>query len=89
MKPLPLTEIETIEDAKTFFRHLYQVEEVLFHPEDPFNGYIDLKTGKRCYTNVEAKQRDRLMKQCYDVCGDACEVSLEIMQEMGLAPKPD
>lgn len=63
-----ITEINTINDVKTFTKHLINVEKLSFHPDDDFTDYIDCNTNKPFYTKEEAEKRNQLMNTCFDVC---------------------
>ncbi|SOD80869.1 hypothetical protein [Spirosoma fluviale] len=60
-------QILTMADVLQFIGHLYDVERVCFHPDDPFEDYID-KEKNATYTPEEASLRDSLMEQAFDVC---------------------
>lgn len=62
-----ITKIETSEDVKAFAKEIIS-EGVSFHPDDDFNDYVNFKENKRCFTKVEAKLRNELMDNCFDVC---------------------
>lgn len=59
--------IRTISDVELFFKCLVWCEGVSFHPDEPFSFYVDLK-GRRTYSADEARVRDRLMSQSFEVC---------------------
>lgn len=66
-----ITEIKTLQDVKSFAQHLTKIERLSFHPDDDFLDYINFKTRKRFYTDDEAKLRNKLMDECYQVCHQA------------------
>jgi hypothetical protein len=68
MKPLPMTEIKTIQDVVNFFIHLMQVERLNFHPDDPMTDYVGMGTDTPTYTPEEAKERTRLLDECFAIC---------------------
>lgn len=63
-----LTEIKTINDVKSFAKHLINVEKLSFHPDDDFNDYLNLSTKQPFYTKEEAEKRNQLMNACFDIC---------------------
>lgn len=75
MRKVPITEIKTVTDVTNFFNHLMVVESLNFHPDNNFSDYQSVKTSdipiteyKPTYTASEAKERDTLMSQCFDIC---------------------
>lgn len=71
-----IQQIKTIEDVKTFFQQLL-AEDLNFHPDTPFEDYINGETRHPTYTYVEADIRNKLMEQCFDVCD---EVNIDIYE---------
>lgn len=63
-----ITEIKTLQDVQTFAQHLTKKERLSFHPDDDFFDYINIKTRERFYTDEEAKLRNKLMDDCFNVC---------------------
>jgi hypothetical protein len=62
--------IKTIDDVWGFFNYLRNVEDVMFHPKQDFGEYIDSETDKPGYTAKEVKERNILMKKCFDICSE-------------------
>ncbi len=62
-----IPEIKTIEHVKTFFEELL-AEGLNFHPDDPFEDYINYETKEPTYTVEEAALRTHLLEQAFDVC---------------------
>jgi hypothetical protein len=62
-----IKEIKTIENVLTFARQL-RSEGCVFHPDDDFNDYVNIKTDAKSYTEKQADLRNKLMDQCFDVC---------------------
>lgn len=62
-----ITEITSIENVELFMKQLVE-EGTNAHPDDDFNNYISMETGKESYTPDEAEIRNQLMEQCFDVC---------------------
>ncbi|QSW88460.1 hypothetical protein J0383_19710 [Flavobacterium endoglycinae] len=77
-----IEKILTIEDVKQYAKQL-TAEGLSFHPDDDFNDYINISTGKPSYSNDDAALRNELMTQCFDVCEkediDIYEVMMEEM----------
>jgi hypothetical protein len=75
--------IETIENVKVFFRHLLS-EGLNFHPDTPFEDYINSETRLDTYTEEEANLRNGLLDECFNVCErldvDIYEIANEIFQ---------
>lgn len=76
-----ITEINNIEDVKTFFKQLLD-EDLNFHPDIPFEDYINCETRQDSYTAEEAATRNKLMDTCFEVCEnngvDIYELAIEI-----------
>lgn len=76
-----IQEIKTIGDVRTFFKQLL-AEGLNFHPDTPFEDYINCETTHPTYTVVEADIKNQLMEQCFDVCEqvniDIYEIANEI-----------
>lgn len=62
-----ITEIKTKEDVKAFFEQLID-EGLNFHPDTPFENYINSETREPSYTKDQADIRNILIDQCFDVC---------------------
>ena len=62
-----IKEIKTIEDVMVFFEQLID-EDLNFHPDTPFEDYINCETRKPSYTKDDAELRNLLLDQCFDVC---------------------
>lgn len=62
-----ITEIKTKEDVKAFFEQLID-EGLNFHPDTPFEDYINCETREPSYTKDQADLRNLLLDQCFDVC---------------------
>ena len=76
-----IQEIKTTEDVKTFFEELL-AEGLNFHPDDPFEDYINYETKEPTYTEEEAALRNNLLEQAFQVCEnegqDIYELCIEI-----------
>jgi hypothetical protein len=62
-----IAKIETIDDVKTFFRQLL-AEDLNFHPDTPFEDYINCETELDAYIKEEAEIRNKLLDESFDVC---------------------
>ena len=86
-----IRQIKSIDDVKAFAKHLVQVENLSFHPDDDFNDYINLETQKASYSEEDARLRNKLMKDCFIVCEknnvEIYEILLPIIQEPFIASK--
>ncbi|MGF7217074.1 hypothetical protein GGR92_003241 [Spirosoma lacussanchae] len=66
-----ISDIKSIADVQEFARQL--VAEGLtggFHPDDSFHDFV-AANGSSLYTPEEAAVRNRLLEQCFEVCGDS------------------
>lgn len=74
--------IETIEDVTTFFLQLKE-EDLNFHPDTPFEDYVNIETNERIYTDEESQIRNKLLDDCFTICDDAdvdiYELGMEIL----------
>jgi hypothetical protein len=78
-----LTEIKNLPDVAAFARQIIK-EDVSFHPDDDFNDYVVIKTGKPFYTPEQAAVRNKLMTQCFEVCEKEGTSIYDIMLEVTL-----
>lgn len=62
-----LQAISTVEDVQKFFMELKN-EDLNFHPDTPFEDYINIDTGLPIYTDAEVTKRNVLLEQAFDVC---------------------
>lgn len=60
--------IESVADVREFFRHLTEERSVNFHPDDPFDCYVERDTGKPTFTPEECLEYDAAMQRCFEVC---------------------
>ena len=67
--------IETIKDVEKFFKHLAVDLKVNFHPDDPFELYINMETGEPTFTEEEYEELNEAMEQCFKVC-EECGVDI-------------
>ena len=66
-------EIKTIKDVERFFKHLVVDLKVNFHPDDPFELYINMETGEPTFTEEEYEELNEAMEQCFKVCEECKE----------------
>jgi len=83
-----IKEIRTIEDVAVFIKLLVS-EGVDAHPDEDFNNYINIASGRSTYTTKEATFRNSLMKDCFTICEqnavDIYDMTQEIfLKEIGL-----
>lgn len=76
------------QDARDFFRYLYVVESVCFHPDDNFSGYVNIATGEPSFTPEQVVKYNMLMEQAFDVCCPYT-VGMEVGREEGFIPPED
>ena len=62
-----ISEIKTIEDVKVYFEQLIN-EGVNFHPDTPFEDYINFETGKDSFTEKQTEKYNSLLDKCFDIC---------------------
>ena len=69
---------------KIFARYLL-LENVSFHPDDDFNGYVNIKTKKSTYMKKEADLGNTFVKSCFWVFENEGVDVYEVMYEIKLA----
>lgn len=60
--------INTISAVKRLAHQLKRELGLGFHPDDPFEDYINIQTGKSIYSPEQAKLRNMLIQQAFDTC---------------------
>ena len=60
--------IKTVEDVNKFFDYLLEERRVNFHPDTPFEDYINVETKEPSFTQEEVRVFNRLMEESFDVC---------------------
>lgn len=60
--------IKTLEEVKGLSLYLYYEKHVAFHPEDPFEDYINTDDNNQCFTTEESIALNSRMEECFDVC---------------------
>lgn len=81
--------ITTIEEVKTFFRHVVSLIGDEWHPDDKYSFYLDPKTKEPVFTAEEQALYDRLQEECFSVCdvagADIYDLGWEIVEKsMGI-----
>lgn len=67
-----LSHITTRDEVRLFADYLVNGLDINFHPDDPFEGYVNCQTGERTFSDMDAAVGNRLMDECFNVC-DASE----------------
>ena len=62
------SDIKKIRDVERFFRIIYYIDEVSFHPDDDFCDYVNTTTGMPTYSKHQAKQFNKMMADSFEVC---------------------
>lgn len=75
-------------DAEQFFRYLYLEEKVIFHPDDSFQGYVNILTGEPSFTPEQCEKLNSLMDQTFSVCCPYT-VGMKVAREEGIFPPED
>ena len=65
------TPITTEKEVKGYFRLLWKDLGLSFHPDDPFELFIDANTGERVFDDEAAAILDARMDECFEVCEKA------------------
>jgi hypothetical protein len=78
-----IAEIKDINDVILFTKQLVE-EGTNVHPDEDFNNYINIETHAPSYTKSEAIVRNKLMRQCFNVCEKFEQDIYNIMQEIFL-----
>ncbi len=61
------TEIKKYKDIVDFAQQIIN-EGVSVHPDDNFNDMIELKTGRKIYTDAEVELRNNLLEHAHLIC---------------------
>ncbi|RZL20460.1 MAG: hypothetical protein EOO89_00020 [Pedobacter sp.] len=81
-----ITSITTIEDVQTLIKQLLS-EGLNFHPDTPFEDYINRETGQPTYTKLEANTKETMLNQCFEMCNklhyDIYDIATEIFTTRG------
>ena len=81
--------ITSMADVKSFLHYLVYERDLNFHPDDDFADYINYEDKTPSFTPDEVKNHNRLMEECFDICGkenaDIYEIGLnELSHAIGL-----
>lgn len=79
--PFTPINIKTEADIKAFFIWLVDDQYLNFHPDTPFENYVDYDTGKRVYSDEAAVLLNALMDRCFEIKEDVYEIGLEVFKE--------
>lgn len=82
--------IPTIEDCTSvllFFIYISEQLSVTFHPDTPFEDYVEGRMAKRSFTPTQAKQLNKAMDQCFVACSttgiDIYQVAMDRLTYVG------
>lgn len=64
---LKTAKIKTLEDIKGFLAEMGEMG-LVFHPDTPFEDYIDTRTKKHTFSTKEAWRLNSLLDDCFTVC---------------------
>ncbi len=73
--------INSVEEIKSFFQMLYDKHDLAFHPDDPFDDYVNIETKNKVFSKEDSVVLDQAMEDCftyceendldiYDICGE-------------------
>ena len=71
--------INNIKDVENFLQSLYDEYDLVFHPDDPFEEYID-RNGEPVFTEGESHYLDSLMERCFEACEQNGTNIYEVME---------
>lgn len=60
--------IKSLADVKAFTLYLYNEKQVAFHPDDPFEDYINMDDHERSFSSEEAQTLNSRIEECFDIC---------------------
>lgn len=74
--------LHTRADVARWFRRLWRVDGIVFHPDDTGDAYVDIETGRPTMDAASVEKFNTLMDQAFDLLGYevyevACEVTME------------
>lgn len=72
-----LQAINSSEDVKAFFTWLEETALCNFHPDTPFNDYVD-EDGNQSFTDEDCETYDRLMLESFAVFHGKEETSIDV-----------
>lgn len=78
--------ITSMEDVKDFFHHIVFEKKINFHPDEPFENYIEISSRKASLTNEECKVYNRLMEESFEICNtsgiDIYQIGLDELMKL-------
>ena len=77
--------IGSMADVMYFFILLNNLD-LAWHPDNPFQDYINRETGKPTFTSSEAENLNRAMEQAFDICSKAKVDIYEMCIDMTIQP---
>ncbi|WP_462267783.1 hypothetical protein [Mucilaginibacter sp.] len=78
-----LFKINNLNDVELFMKQLIK-EGVNAHPDDDFSQYVNIDTGEDTFTADDADIRNKMMKECFEVCDNENVDIYNLMQEIFL-----
>lgn len=78
-----ISKIDSLDHVKLFVHQLVQ-EGINYHPDDDFCNYVNMESGDVTYSSEEAAARNRLNRQCFEICSRFGEDIYSISQEIFL-----
>lgn len=75
-----LEHIATVRDIECFAKYLVEEFSLNFHPDEPFEEYINIDTKAPTFSKEECEIADGLMKECFAICE---KEGLDIYDMMG------
>lgn len=54
--------------VEKFFDHLLDQRKLTFHPDTPFEDYINIETREPSFTKEEVETYNRLMEESFSIC---------------------
>lgn len=60
--------ITSTKEVEKFFDHLLEERKLNFHPDTPFEDYINIETREPSFTQEEAETYNRLMEESFSIC---------------------
>lgn len=76
-----IEKINCLKDVRAFAEQLVR-EQVIFHPDEDFNSYINLRTALPAYSESEARHRNTLMRKCFTICAENNVCIYELMHKI-------
>ncbi len=64
------TPITTEKEARGYFRLLWKEFGLIFHPDDPFELYLDYNTGEHIFDEEAANILNARMDECFELLND-------------------